>query len=129
MAVFVIGIILNNIKAKVEAYKLVKSSIDKADGGVMVLDKYLPWTETVVDYNEGTPKIQLVVYPNNRAGISIQVVPMKMGSFDSWLRIPDDVANYTGCTGSAHGAYAFFDSIENATAAAKDIVKKTSAGL
>ena len=129
MAVFVIGIILNNIDAKVEAYKLVKSSIDKADGGVMVLDKYLPWTETVVDYNEGTPNIQLVVYPNNRAGISIQVVPMKMGSFDSWLRIPDDVANYTGCTGSAHGAYAFFDSIENATAAAKDIVKKASTGL
>jgi len=129
IAVTVISIILNNIESKVEAYELVKSAINKAEGGVMVLDQYLPWTETVVGYNEGTPKIQLVVYPNNRAGISIQVVPMKVGSFDSWLRIPDDVANYAGCTGSAHGAYAFFDSIENATAAAKDIVKKASIGI
>lgn len=129
MATTIFEVAIDNIAAKVEAYNLVNTAIQKADSGVMVLDKYLPWTETVVEYNEGTPKIQLVVYPNNRAGISIQVVPMKVGSFDSWLRIPDDVANYAGCTGSAHGAYAFFDSIENATAAAKDIVKKASTGL
>lgn len=122
MAKTVIVTILENIDAKVKAYKFIKEAIDKGEDGVVVFDRYLPWLETVVEHNNGEPKVKLVVYPNNRNGISIQVVPKKIGSFDSWLKIPEDVTKFEGCTGSAHGAFVFFDSIENAKKAAKEII-------
>ena len=129
MASSIIEIIIDNVEAKVKAYDLVNTAIQKVDGGVMKLDRYLPWTETVIEYNEDLPKIQIVAYPNNRGGFSIQVVPKKIGSFDSWIRISESVTSFEGCTGQAHGAYAFFDSLEHAVTAGKKLVKKASTGL
>jgi hypothetical protein len=37
------------------------------------------------------------------------------------LKIPEDVLKFAGCTGSAHGAFAFFDTVEHAEKAAKEI--------
>ena len=122
MAKTVIETIIKNIEAKAKAYNLIKEAIKKGEDGVVVFDRYLPWLETVVEYNDGEPKVKLVAYPNNRGGFSIQVVPEKIGSFESWLKIPEDVTKFEGCTGQAHGAFEFFDSMENAEKVAKEIV-------
>ena len=122
MAVVVIKNIIKNIEDKIEAIDEISAAIKKMEGCVLVLNRYLPWTDTIIEYNAGDPKVQLVVYPSNRGGYNIQVVPKKGGSFESWLKIPENVINFEGCSGQAHGAFAFFDTMKNAVAAAKQLV-------
>ena len=88
MAMVVIKNIIKNVKDKVEAISEVTYALNRADGGIMTLSRFLPWTDTVVEYNDGFPKIKLVVFPNNRGGVTLQVVPKKIGSFESWINIP-----------------------------------------
>ena len=123
MAVKIIENIIKNIEDKVEAISEVTEAIKKMEDCVLVLDRYLPWVDGVIEYNNGEPKVKLVIYPSNRGGFNIQVVPIKGGSFESWLKIPEEVTNFEGCSGQAHGAFAFFDSVEHAVEAARKIVK------
>ena len=122
MAVKIIENIIKNVEDKVEAISEVTLAANKAEDGIMVLDKYLPWTDTVIEYNNEEPKIKLVVYPSNRGGYNIQVVPKKGGSFESWINIPESIIGFEGCSGQAHNAFAFFDTVDHAVAAAKQLV-------
>lgn len=123
MAMVVIKNIIKNIEDKVEAINEVTYSINRAEGDVMTLNRFMPWTDTVIDHNDGFPKIKLVIFPNNRGGVTMQVVPKKVGSFESWLKIPEGIIDSEGCSGQAHGAFAFFDSVEHAVEAAKKLIK------
>ena len=123
MAMVVIKNIIKNVKDKVEAINEVTYALNRAEGGVMTLSRFLPWTDTVVEYNDGFPKIKLVVFPNNRGGVTLQVVPKKIGSFESWLKIPEGIIDFEGCTGQAHGAFAFFDHMDDAIAAGRKLIK------
>ena len=123
MATKVIKNIIKNIEDKVEAISEVTYSINRAEGGIMTMNRFIPWTDTVVEYNSGFPKIKLVIFPNNRGGVTLQVVPKKIGSFESWLNIPEGIVDFEGCTGQAHGAFAFFDHMDDAIAAARKFVK------
>ena len=123
MAMVVIRNIVKCINDKVEAITIVTAATEKAEDGIMIMDQFLPWVDTVVDYNAGLPKIQLVVFPNNRGEITMQVIPKKAGSFESWVKIPESIVAFEGCIGQAHGAFAFFDTMDNALDAAKQIVK------
>ena len=122
MAVVIIKNIIKNIEDKIEAVDEVTEAIKKMEGCVLVLDRYLPWTDTVIEYNNGEPKVKLIIYPSNRGGFNVQVVPKKAGSFDSWISIPESITESKGCTGQAHGAFAFFDNLNDAVAAAKKLV-------
>ena len=122
IAMIVIENIIKNVNDKVEAYTLTKTAIDKVEEGVMVLDQYLPWTDTVIEYNNGEPKVKLIIYPSNRGGFNVQVVPKKGGSFESWINIPESITEVKGCTGQAHGAFAFFDNLNDAISAARQLV-------
>ena len=123
MAMVVIKNIIKNVKDKVEAISEVTYALNRAEGGVMTLSRFLPWTDTVVEYNDGFPKIKLVVFPNNRGGVTLQVVPKKIGSFESWLKIPEGIIDFEGCTGQAHGAFAFFDHMDDAIVAGRKLIK------
>lgn len=123
MAMVIIENIIKNVNDKVEAYNLTKTAIDNAEEGVMVLDRYLPWTDIVIEYNNGKSNVKLVIYPSNRGGFNVQVVPKKAGSFDSWISIPESIIDFEGCSGQAHNAFAFFDSVDHAVSAAKQLVK------
>ena len=123
MAMVVIKNIIKNVKDKVEAINEVTYAISRAEGDVMTLSRFLPWTDTVVEYNDGFPKIKLVVFPNNRGGVTLQVVPKKIGSFESWLKIPEGIIDFEGCTGQAHGAFAFFDHMDDAIVAGRKLIK------
>ena len=123
MAMVVIKNIIKNVKDKVEAINEVTYALNRAEGGVMTLSRFLPWTDTVVEYNDGFPKIKLVVFPNNRCGVTLQVVPKKIGSFESWMKIPEGIIDFEGCTGQAHGAFAFFDHMDDAIVAGRKLIK------
>ena len=123
MATKVIENIIKNIEDKIEAINEVNHAINLAEGGVMTLNRFLPWTDTVIEQNDGFPRIKLVIFPNNRGGVTMQVVPKKIGSFESWLKIPEGIVDFEGCTGQAHGAFAFFDRIDDAVEAAKKLIK------
>ena len=123
MAKVVISNIIKNIEDKIEAINEVTYAISRAEGGVMRLNYYMPWTDVVINHNAGLPKIQLVVFPNNRGEVTVQVVPKKIGSFESWIKIPEDITDTEGCTGQAHGAFAFFEYMDDALIAAKKLVK------
>ena len=123
MAMVVIKNIIKNVKDKVEAINEVTYAISRAEGGVMTLGRFLPWTDTVVEYNDSFPKIKLVVFPNNRGGVTLQVVPKKIGSFESWMKIPEGIIDFEGCTGQAHGAFAFFDHMDDAISAGRKLIK------
>lgn len=123
MAMVVIENIIKNIEDKVEAINEVTYSINRAEGGIMTMNRFIPWTDTVVEYNSGFPKIKLVIFPNNRGEVTMQVVPKKIGSFESWLKIPEGIIDSEGCSGQAHGAFAFFDNIDNAISAARKLIK------
>ena len=122
MAMMVIKNIIKTIEDKIEAVDEVTAAIRKMEDGILVLNRYLPWVDSVIEYNNGDSKVQLVVYPSNRGGYNIQVVPKRSGSFESWLKIPESIVAFEGCNGQAHGAFAFFDTMENAVAAAKQLV-------
>ena len=122
MATVVIRNIVKCINDKVEAITIVTSDAEKAEDGIMTMDQFLPWVDTVVEYNSGFPKIKLVIFPNNRGEVTMQVAPKKIGSFESWLKIPESIVDSEGCSGQAHNAFAFFDTVDHAVAAAKQLV-------
>ena len=122
MAMVIIENIIKNAKDKVEAVTEVLEAVNNEEDGIVVLNRYLPWTDTVIEYNNGEPKVKLIIYPSNRGGFNVQVVPKKACSFDSWISIPESITEVKGCTGQAHGAFAFFDNLNDAVAAAKNLV-------
>ena len=123
MAKVVISNIIKNIEDKIEAINEITYAISRSEGGIMTLSRFLPWTDTVIEHNGEFPRIKLVIFPNNRGGVTMQVVPKKVGSFESWIRIPEGSVDFEGCTGQAHGAFAFFDFMDNAIAAGRKLIK------
>ena len=123
MAKVVISNIIKNIEDKIEAINEITYAISRSEGGIMTLSRFLPWTDTVIEHNGEFPRIKLVIFPNNRGGVTMQVVPKKVGSFESWLKLPEEVTNFEGCSGQAHGAFAFFDNLDDAIAAGRKLIK------
>lgn len=123
MAMKVIKNIIKTIEDKIEAINEVNHALNRAEGGVMTLNRFLPWTDTVIEHNGEFPRIKLVIFPNNRGGVTMQVVPKKVGSFESWIRIPEGIVDFEGCTGQAHGAFAFFDFMDDAISAGRKLIK------
>lgn len=67
------------VTAGVERAKaLVEQAMQDGDGEILVLPTYVPWKEAVVGSS-----YQLVVYPSNRGGFSVQGVPV--GKVDNTL--------------------------------------------
>ena len=123
IAKVVISNIIKNIEDKIEAINEITYAISRSEGGVMTLSRFLPWTDTVIEHNGEFPRIKLVIFPNNRGGVTMQVVPKKVGSFESWIKIPEGIVDFEGCTGQAHGAFAFFDFMDDAIAAGRKLIK------
>ena len=123
MAKVVISNIIKNIEDKIEAINEITYAISRSEGGIMTLSRFLPWTDTVIEHNGEFPRIKLVIFPNNRGGVTMQVVPKKVGSFESWIKIPEGIVDFEGCTGQAHGAFAFFDHMDDAISAGRKLIK------
>ena len=85
---FMIAVLDNNIdyaasvaKAKVA----VQESIERAENGVMLLSRYMPWKGTLMqDMSERARAIRVVVYPDNRSGYAWCVVPNRALAPERW---------------------------------------------
>lgn len=56
---------------------------------LLVLDKYLPWMDTVIN-NEKMKNILFVVYPSQRGGWNVQTVTKEAGTFVNRMDFPKD---------------------------------------
>lgn len=74
------GIIFDNIfkraLSKVKAKKLVEESIERADGEIMIMECFLPWTKHLLySENPNAEKIKFVIYKSQRGGFEWHTVP------------------------------------------------------
>lgn len=109
-------------RSKFAASAIVNEAIANSTDGVVVLPQFAPWQDYVLVANDGNPTWRLVVFPSNRGGYMIQVVPKEAGSFVSWVSIPESVKDCEGFVFTAHGAFAGFNTCEQALVAAKMIL-------
>ncbi|MCH5267888.1 MAG: MYG1 family protein [Lachnospiraceae bacterium] len=67
------------------AESLVRQAMQECDGKILVLPAYVPWKNIVVGSG-----YQLVVYPSNRGGYSVQGVPVQPGSNELVCALPEE---------------------------------------
>lgn len=114
--------IIVRTRSKFAASAIVNEAIANSTDGVVVLPRFAPWQDYVMQANDGQPTWKLVVFPSNRGGYMLQVVPKEAGSFSSWVSIPESVKDCEGFVFTAHGAFAGFNTCEQALVAAKMIL-------
>ena len=114
--------IIVRTRSKFAAAEIVNAAISDSKDGVVVLPQFAPWQDYVLAANDGQPTWKLVVFPSNRGGFMLQVVPKEAGSFASWVSIPESVKSCEGFVFTAHGAFAGFNTCEQALVAAKMIL-------
>ena len=73
-----------NSKERARSYVKENSKIYN-EGTVLILDKFVPWQDIVI--NE-MPEVLYVIYPSNRGGYNVQVVPKEMYEPDPRAAFP-----------------------------------------
>lgn len=80
----------NRIVAKVKAESLVKKAITKGNE-ILILDKYLPYKDYVLEYNDRySNKIKFVIFPSNRGGYAINAVKKSVNSNENIIDFPNE---------------------------------------
>lgn len=80
---------LNSTLLKVKAKIYVENAINDSKDGIMILEKYMPWHEIVLNSNNKKAKdINFVIFPSNRGGYNIYTVAKELGSFESRKYFP-----------------------------------------
>ena len=67
------------------AKNLVEQAMESCDGEILILPEYVPWKDAVIGSS-----YQLVVYPSNRGGYSVQGVPVKHGDNALVCALPEE---------------------------------------
>ena len=78
---------VDQANSAVAAKDLIMASFEYKE--VLVLDKYLPWTDTVLG-DERLKDILFVVYPSLRGGWNVQTVPKAQGCFSNRMDFPKE---------------------------------------
>lgn len=77
--------------SKCNAKRFVEQAIENSENGIMILDKFMPYQEFILESNnEKAGKILYVVFKSNRKGYTIKAVPKKMGSFENRKSFPKE---------------------------------------
>lgn len=77
--------------SKCNAKKFVEQAIENSENGIMILDKFMPYQEFILESNnEKAGKILYVVFKSNRKGYTIKAVPKKMESFENRKSFPKE---------------------------------------
>lgn len=101
------------------AQPILTKAIGEMKNRVVVLPKFLPWQDEVCKTDA-----LFVVYPNSRAGYTLQAVPEAPGSYVPRLKMPIDKNTMAGCTFShVNGFLAVFETVEQARQAGIILVK------
>lgn len=97
-------ILINHFQAVAgvhRASELVRQAMSECDGDILILPKYVPWKRAVIGSS-----YQLVVYPSNRGGYSVQGVPVGQETNELVCSLPKswwgkDAADLPGISGIA----------------------------
>jgi uncharacterized UPF0160 family protein len=111
------------------AESLVREAYAKADGGVMILDRFLPWQKPLLEVDENGD-VLYVTFPSIRGGYNVQCVPASLETFeqrkpfpDSWKACPE-ATGIADCTFvHANGFMAACESLDGAVALARAAVE------
>ena len=95
MADAILGNAIASAAANLEAEALVDEAASRAEGGVMVLDTYLPWERRLFQADPDA-KVLFVVFPSIRGGWNWQAVPDKPGSFGQRKPCPEKFRGLRG---------------------------------
>lgn len=80
---------LTDAFSKMKAKKIVDKAIDESKDGIVILEKYVPWKDFIVNSeNEKAKKINYVVFPSKRGGYCVYAVPVEIGSFENRKSLP-----------------------------------------
>lgn len=82
---------LQDAISKSNAKDEVELAIENSNNGIMILDKYMPWKDFVLDSsNEKAKQINFVVFPSKRGGYNVYAVPKEKGSFENRKTLPEE---------------------------------------
>ena len=80
---------LEKVIARARAKEIVEEAIAKAEGNIMVMERFAPWQKYIfTSQNEKAKEIQFVVFPSNREGYNWQGVPVEIGSYELRCQAP-----------------------------------------
>ncbi|MBO4815725.1 MAG: MYG1 family protein [Clostridia bacterium] len=75
--------------SKMKAKKIVDKTIDESKDGILILEKYVPWKDFIVNSEKQKAKdINFVVFPSKRGGYNVYAVPIEIGSFENRKLLP-----------------------------------------
>lgn len=118
---------LKRYVSQVKGKEFVQKALAKKQNGVVILEKYVPWKDYVV----ADPDALVMVFPSNRGGWNIQMVPKSMEGFETRVDTPYDWHGISGLDAEdkmpgmtfchRNGFLASFRTKENAVAAAQHL--------
>ena len=78
-----------SVVSKVKAKSGVEEAIEKSENQILILEKFMPWKEFLLESeNEKAKNILFVVFPSNRGGYNVYAVPKENESFESRKLFP-----------------------------------------
>ena len=118
---------LKRYVSQVKGKEFVQKALAKKQNGVVILEKYVPWKDYVI----ADPDALVMVFPSNRGGWNIQMVPKSMEGFETRVDTPYDWHGISGLDAEdkmpgmtfchRNGFLASFRTKENAVAAAQHL--------
>lgn len=78
-----------SVVSKIRAKSRVEDAIENSKNQILILEKFMPWKEFLLDSESQKSKsILFVVFPSNRGGYNVYSVPKELGSFESRKLFP-----------------------------------------
>lgn len=80
---------IKSVISKCEAKESVEQAIEKSENGILVLEKFMPYQEFVLESKNPKAKdILYAVFKSNRIGYNVRAIPKKIGSFENRKKLP-----------------------------------------
>ena len=121
---------LKRYTSQVKGREFVQEALAQKQNGVVILEKYVPWKDYVV----ADPDALVMVFPSNRGGWNIQMVPKSLEGFETRIDTPYDWHGVSGPDAEdkmpgmtfchRNGFLVSFRTKENAVAAAQHLVSQ-----
>lgn len=84
---------IQSVIAKCNAKVHVEKAIQQSENGIIVLDRFMPYEEFVLESNNPQAKdILYAVFKSNRGGYNVKAIPKTLGSFENRKKMPKEWA-------------------------------------
>lgn len=85
-AISVLNTLFDKIRAKERAQKIVADKISTMTDGILILDRHMPYQEQAIKNR----KVKFAIYPSNRGGYNIQVIPKTFHTQEGRVPFPSE---------------------------------------